>query len=138
MILQGAALASRKEVTAAVESQPPGQTVLVSDGNKLLASREGHGESAVLILLDVVKSIEAGMHFAARPDPEIQAALKKRAKAERKAIRPDGRSARPPREGARTRTEGTPTRKAPAESPKPVEPPAPSKPGQTSMRIEVI
>jgi hypothetical protein len=147
-------MSSRREVVAAIESQPHSATVLVSDGFKLLASRDGHGDSAVLLLLDVdlAERIAEGFPYNARPElsPTIRAALRKKAKAERaknraakrkqaaKTSGPDGPKVGPPREGASRPTE--PRRKALTRSAAPYEPepPAPQIPGQTSMRIEVV
>jgi hypothetical protein len=43
---------SKGEVIAAIKAQPPGALVMVSDGEKLLASRPGNGQSAVLLWME--------------------------------------------------------------------------------------
>jgi hypothetical protein len=141
MIPLGAALASRKEVAAAVESQPPGSTVLVSDGSKLLASRNGHGDSAVLVVLDadLAEQIVNGFPYNARPylPPEIQAALKKRAKAERARNREAKRKTQPVSAHTRSLPESKPrATEAPSKVAEP-EPPEPQA-SETSDRLEVV
>lgn len=78
-------MASREAVTAAIESQPPNATVIVSDGSKMIASRPGHGDSAVLLMLesDLIKRVKAGEPFNARP--EMTPALRKAARRQQAA-----------------------------------------------------
>jgi hypothetical protein len=137
----------RQEVAAAVESQPPGSTVLVSDGSKLLASRDGHGDSAVLLMLDpdLVDRIMDGEPYNVRPEmtPKIQAALRKKAKADRARNRKAKRkqAAAKSADGPNLASAGTRGLSGRPVIPEPVrepEPPAEPMPSRTSDRLRVI